>query len=616
MGRLLFLNHHHLKSLYQLLNVIDLLIKLHKASSLEILVVQETFSTAYSVYNACSMADNGVSLITEACIPQPPDPVPLQSSPIDVIDLTEVNDTVPTAPAQLHNLVQVKEEPTEDDEPTKLPSKSNLTIKQEDDGAPLFVHPYEKGQVIILDSDDEILDTSPDDPQLEPNSAAISSIPAGQNCDDHPKESPVSRNEPSTPPTALDKSQSTSNDTQSPSRDYQEGPDNSPVIPAISITRTLLKNPKSPQNKRAMENKVAAEKMEALRKKHMESLLKMASSNTKSALTESPIQESSPTDTDNANFIEDESYDIQEDHQEAAKDFEAFKANYQKRKSHNQTTLADDVKYIAAENAEHRRYKRLSNLQALEHQESPALQESTVFQEADSIFFPDDNSSAKSTKRSSSPTSSTTAQPTKRTKTDKPKYSVAGSIPISDIRASQALGFEASESNRKKTSKRSVSSKRGNKPPGQDASLATERGKKRRPKPKGPVLSNVQSLYTSNFISDAQAGSSNANKLAQPGFSAATGRNRDKALKELLASIPAEEKKTASIDKKALYKSCQSFSGRRCQPDGAGGWRVSGMKSSLKHFQLLAAAFMRDRENSNERPFGGLLADVMVVPQF
>jgi len=123
-------------------------------------------------------------------------------------------------------------------------------------------------------------------------------------------------------------------------------------------------------------------------------------------------------------------------------------------------------------------------------------------------------------------------------------------------------------------------------------------------------MSNVQSLYTSNLVADAQAGSGNANTLQQPGFGTATGRDRGKALQQLLASIPEEDRKTASADKNALVKACQSFAGKRMKPDGKAGWKLKGMETSLYHYQLLGAAFMRDRENG-ERPHGGLLCDSM-----
>lgn len=62
--------------------------------------------------------------------------------------------------------------------------------------------------------------------------------------------------------------------------------------------------------------------------------------------------------------------------------------------------------------------------------------------------------------------------------------------------------------------------------------------------------------------------------------------------------------------------------------DGKGGWKLKGMVSSLFHYQvgkplhqinpvnlitikLLGAAFMRDRENGKERPYGGFQADEM-----
>jgi len=45
--------------------------------------------------------------------------------------------------------------------------------------------------------------------------------------------------------------------------------------------------------------------------------------------------------------------------------------------------------------------------------------------------------------------------------------------------------------------------------------------------------------------------------------------------------------------------------------EGDGQWIVSGMKTTLKHYQVLGTAFMRRREGSSTQPKGGILADEM-----
>ena len=47
----------------------------------------------------------------------------------------------------------------------------------------------------------------------------------------------------------------------------------------------------------------------------------------------------------------------------------------------------------------------------------------------------------------------------------------------------------------------------------------------------------------------------------------------------------------------------------KAAPDG--NWEVKGMKSTLKHFQVLGVSFMRRREIGDREPRGGILADQM-----
>ena len=129
--------------------------------------------------------------------------------------------------------------------------------------------------------------------------------------------------------------------------------------------------------------------------------------------------------------------------------------------------------------------------------------------------------------------------------------------------------------------------------------------RKKAVKPKGPVMNNLDSLI-SNVIAEAQA---NEGEGDQPTF---TNTRKADAFKELMASIPAENRKMASVDKQALSKATKKFRGHgSMKADGNGCWKLKGMTSSLRHYQLLGAAFMRDRELGNEKPLGGICADEM-----
>ncbi|KAF2739022.1 hypothetical protein EJ04DRAFT_485339 [Polyplosphaeria fusca] len=88
--------------------------------------------------------------------------------------------------------------------------------------------------------------------------------------------------------------------------------------------------------------------------------------------------------------------------------------------------------------------------------------------------------------------------------------------------------------------------------------------------------------------------------------------NKKDALKELITSLPAEKERVARTDMAAVLAASKDFDGHgAARSDGRGMWLVKGMKTSLKPYQLLGSAFMRQRENAMEEPRGGLLADQM-----
>ena len=123
---------------------------------------------------------------------------------------------------------------------------------------------------------------------------------------------------------------------------------------------------------------------------------------------------------------------------------------------------------------------------------------------------------------------------------------------------------------------------------------------------KGPEISNIGSLLDHDLIAAAQA---NRDKPDQPTF---TSHVRKDALKELIASMPTDQQKLYGADSNALNKACRSFSGvQSIKARGEDGWLLKGMRSHLRNYQLLGAAFMRDRENAGSRPYGGIQSDDM-----
>ena len=124
----------------------------------------------------------------------------------------------------------------------------------------------------------------------------------------------------------------------------------------------------------------------------------------------------------------------------------------------------------------------------------------------------------------------------------------------------------------------------------------------------GNKMFDSQSLFTSDVFRDTQG---NANGPAQPNLQSS---RRDTALRQLISSLPEDVQRTAKVEKKDLRESIKDFTGQgasvRTDPE-TGKWKIRGMRTTLEHFQLLGAAFMRRRENDSRPPFGGINADQM-----
>lgn len=121
------------------------------------------------------------------------------------------------------------------------------------------------------------------------------------------------------------------------------------------------------------------------------------------------------------------------------------------------------------------------------------------------------------------------------------------------------------------------------------------------------ALKQVSSLFTSNVFQQQAS----ADAMEQPTFT--TTRRKHDALKELIASVPLGDRKIARSDMNVLLAATKDFNGRgSVKPHGSnGGWMVKGMKTTLRPHQVLGTSFMRRRENDEQEPKGGLMADQM-----
>ena len=285
----------------------------------------------------------------------------------------------------------------------------------------------------------------------------------------------------------------------------------------------------------------------------------------------------------------------------AAARFKSCKARYERKKKKGQNTLEEDIAFSKARNAEEHRLKLRSRKRTydfVEEDDRLFLAEGTPPGPVDPFALEDDDESLLQPKR--------------------PKRGRPNRIPDSALQHAAQIGWNALEAkDRKRASRKgapkALAAKKVPKEPKarisktKDRKTAEKGSKPKRGRGhKGPEMTNVDSLLKNDIIGAAQQ---NQGKSAQPGF---TSKNKKNALAELIASIPEDERTTHNADKKALDKATKSFSGHASmKADGNNGWRLRGMQTSLYHYQLLGAAFMRDRENASGRPYGGLQSDEM-----
>ncbi|EME78733.1 uncharacterized protein MYCFIDRAFT_78429 [Pseudocercospora fijiensis CIRAD86] len=293
----------------------------------------------------------------------------------------------------------------------------------------------------------------------------------------------------------------------------------------------------------------------------------------------------------------------------AAEEFKKHKERYFRRRAAKLTDVEEEIEYIQAESRE------ASRLRKKEADEALALglfddDEDTEDNQSSDLFV----SGAMSPAHSSQPYSSLYSDDhdddsAPRRRKDKGKRKLGGLFNGEDDE-------ESLRSRKSKARKKSKHGKRGSDYTDQDVEDLLQKaqrksklgGKKKdsRSKKGSRAMANLTSIYGTNVFKDTQQ---NAEKPDQPTFNK---RRKDDALKQLIASVPSENRKIASADKKYLHESTKAFTGQgACFPSQDGNWHLKGLKSTLKHYQVLGAAFMRKREGEVTEPRGGILADEM-----
>lgn len=120
-------------------------------------------------------------------------------------------------------------------------------------------------------------------------------------------------------------------------------------------------------------------------------------------------------------------------------------------------------------------------------------------------------------------------------------------------------------------------------------------------------MNNVGSLLTSNVYDD-----SNAN-LDCNSLPVITEKKKKDFLSSLIANVPLEDQKQARSDRIDVVRASKILSPRNVKPDGKGDWHLTGMKTSLYHYQVQGAAYMKKRETGDQEPCGGILAGMSKV---
>ncbi|EXJ93368.1 hypothetical protein A1O1_01760 [Capronia coronata CBS 617.96] len=264
--------------------------------------------------------------------------------------------------------------------------------------------------------------------------------------------------------------------------------------------------------------------------------------------------------------------------------------DYERKRSLGLANTVDDIQFAADQAAEQNRLRDLERSQRAwtDSPDQPELPPGYV--EADSLFIPEQ--------------SEVHEIPVQKRASPKPRNGISKQ----EMMQAMSGGIDTACTSSGKP-KRKNSSTTDNGPPKKGPRAAGGAKPAKRPPRKRAIktsMTNLPSLGKSNIIRDAQA---NASRPDMPTF---TARDKSKALRELIASIPSAERGQHNSDKKAILDATKKFRGKGAvRSDGQGGWRHRDMESSLYNHQLLGVAFLRDRENSGSKPQGGMVCDEM-----
>ena len=310
--------------------------------------------------------------------------------------------------------------------------------------------------------------------------------------------------------------------------------------------------------------------------------------------------------------------------------FAEIKRQYKAKRKAKTNTMHDDIAFRKAQDAEK---VRIRKLEARMYQMDSSEEE--VEESEDNLFVPDSTPPPPSSKRANAEGGKAEgddegrpgkgSRSKKQKITDKPKRTKAELR--SELYHNLMAGYEEEDAKDKR--KEEYDAMRADKMDKQDDRRKQKaqkdpnakhthelmKGKKpgkkskARPKPRTKKKS-VRNFRTTNIYDESNA---NLTKLTMP---AMHGKEKHKAMTDLIASIPLEESKKAQAtsDRASILKATTVLGNCRVNEDhaqGEGDWNLRGMKTPLFHHQVQGAARMKERETGEKLPLGGVLADEM-----
>ena len=296
--------------------------------------------------------------------------------------------------------------------------------------------------------------------------------------------------------------------------------------------------------------------------------------------------------------------------------FRELKKVYKAKRKARKNTLEDDVQFKKAQNEENQRLKRRaqetadtdSDDEAEESDDGLFVPQETIFHSKrpfssmmDIIDDDDDDEEIDPVEKPTSkkPKFATPDLATKRSRAKarqkELRSNMLAGIEASLLRDQKRIEDKAAKVAEAETVRNgSKKASRKAKPP----DLSARRTKTGR-------MNNIGSLMTSNIYEDSNA---NLDRQALP---VVTEKKKKEFMSSLIANIPLEDKKQANSDRIDILKASTLLASRKVFPDGHGNWTFKGMKSSLYHYQVTGAAYMKLRETGEQHPYGGILADEM-----